>query len=382
MGHFQNTVNFLIFAFVLFYSQYSIKNVKSWGLGGIKCDWYKKLEGFSEIFKGQVEARLLLSTKHHIEPFEINRSILTNSSILREIGFDKEKNSIVIIHGWRSSTTKEWVSAMTRKLHVIKDVNIFLVDWTNTASSLNYVKVAENLPAVADIVYELFRDVQFETWNRINTKGILWNHLYFIGHSLGAHLSGHIAHLMKQSGDDFWKIERITGLDPAKPCFVDTNTEDHYKLDKSDAAFVDVIHSNIGYNSDAFSLGLNKPIGHIDFFIDGGTLQPKCEKLEYFEAIICSHKVSHDLYTQLLTTSTSNNCKLYGHQWDGSYNSAMKIFNDVKNDEACIDCPQMGINAINSIQRGKFLVLTSELKNECASYNDPLYVKEAIKSSK
>lgn len=46
------------------------------------------------------------------------------------------------------------------------------------------------------------------------------------------------------------------GLDPAKPMFEDTSTNDG-SLDKSDAEFVDVIHSCGGL------LGYAKPLGHV-----------------------------------------------------------------------------------------------------------------------
>lgn len=46
------------------------------------------------------------------------------------------------------------------------------------------------------------------------------------------------------------------GLDPAKPMFEDTSNNDG-SLDKSDAEFVDVIHSCGGL------LGYAKPLGHV-----------------------------------------------------------------------------------------------------------------------
>lgn len=84
-----------------------------------------------------------------------------------------------------------------------------------------------------------------------------WNHLYFIGHSLGAHLSAQVAHLLKT--DDFYKVERITGLDPARPCFAYCDLS--LKLDKDDAEFVDVIHTQTGNNLIPDSFGTMDPCG-------------------------------------------------------------------------------------------------------------------------
>jgi len=62
-------------------------------------------------------------------------------------------------------------------------------------------------------------------------------------------------------------------LDPAKPFLTLENTEN--RLDTTDADFVDVIHSDAG-NLVGDELGFPDPIGHIDFYPNGGTDQPGC----------------------------------------------------------------------------------------------------------
>ena len=64
------------------------------------------------------------------------------------------------------------------------------------------------------------------------------------------------------------KIKRITGLDPAGPLFGHNASE---RLDKNDAEFVDIIHTDK-------ILGLDLPIGHVDFYPNGGESQPSCSK--------------------------------------------------------------------------------------------------------
>lgn len=63
-------------------------------------------------------------------------------------------------------------------------------------------------------------------------------------------------------------VSFIAGLDPALPLFITASDED--KLDKSDAMFVDVIHSN------ALIQGKIEQCGHADFYMNGGVLQPGC----------------------------------------------------------------------------------------------------------
>ncbi|OXA44737.1 Lipase member H [Folsomia candida] len=74
-------------------------------------------------------------------------------------------------------------------------------------------------------------------------------------HSLGAHLSGRIGTEIQEIMGGR-KLPRITGLDPAGPLF-DFNPE--WNIDKSDAYFVDIYHSNAGLAGDTT---LN---GHVDF---------------------------------------------------------------------------------------------------------------------
>ena len=57
-------------------------------------------------------------------------------------------------------------------------------------------------------------------------------------------------------------------MDPAGPKF--TNEEKDFRLDESDASYVDVIHTNAGF------LGTNQRVGDIDFYPNGGSHQPGC----------------------------------------------------------------------------------------------------------
>ena len=60
----------------------------------------------------------------------------------------------------------------------------------------------------------------------------------------------------------------MTGLDPAGPFF--TKVRSAYRLDPSDARYVDVIHTNVGV------AGTILRGGNIDFYPNGGVIQPGC----------------------------------------------------------------------------------------------------------
>lgn len=83
--------------------------------------------------------------------------------------------------------------------------------------------------------------------------------IHLIGHSLGAHIvSSAGQHL-------YFKTEkllpRITGLDPANPCF--NEGEALSGLSRGDAQYVDIIHTNPG------ALGKRDSIGDADFYPNG-----------------------------------------------------------------------------------------------------------------
>ena len=71
-------------------------------------------------------------------------------------------------------------------------------------------------------------------------------------------------------------MARVSGLDPAGPFF--EKKDKAVRLDRDDAKFVDVIHSN-GEPSFGLGLGLSEPSGHVDFYVNGGQHQPGCPSL-------------------------------------------------------------------------------------------------------
>lgn len=72
----------------------------------------------------------------------------------------------------------------------------------------------------------------------------------------GAHIAGY-------AGARTQNLGRITGLDPAGPYFENTDTV--VRLDKTDAKFVDVIHTD-GASTLQLGLGLMQMSGHVDFY--------------------------------------------------------------------------------------------------------------------
>jgi len=65
-----------------------------------------------------------------------------------------------------------------------------------------------------------------------------------------------------------WNAFFETALDPAQPNFkADQNTE---RVDVNSGQFVMVLHTSTTF------LGLREPVGHVDFYFNGGQVQPSC----------------------------------------------------------------------------------------------------------
>ncbi|KAG5322562.1 PA1 Phospholipase, partial [Pseudoatta argentina] len=86
----------------------------------------------------------------------------------------------------------------------------------------------------------------------------------FMGHSLGAHVSGFAAKDLQKSG--YGKIPLLITTDPAYPLFMFSNCEG--RLCKKDAERVVVLHTS--------AAGIQKSIGHLDLWFNNGLSQPAC----------------------------------------------------------------------------------------------------------
>lgn len=156
-----------------------------------------------------------------------------------------------------------------------EDVNVVVVDWAKGAGATYGVAVS-NVEVVG-------RQLGLILMDAIH-MGVDPNDIHVVGFSLGAHVAGCAAEMLKKHG---LIVGRITGLDPASPFFRHhLFREKSRKLDASDARLVDVIHSD-GSVDFADGFGLLKPIGHIDFFPNGGRQQPGCNDVK--NSVVVSH---------------------------------------------------------------------------------------------
>lgn len=188
--------------------------------------------------------------------------------------FDNQRPTKILVHGWHGSLKR---TSMLKDLYLnVSDLNVFLINW-HEVDTLYYPGAAARVKSVAR------QQGTFITF-LVKDLGLRGEDLHIVGHSLGAHIAGLSA--LHVEAEDF-TIGRITGLDPAGPLF-GGGPED--RLDKTHAAFVDVIHTcdNV--------FGYHDPIGHADFYPNGGgAFQPGC-LLKDVTTGKCSHNRAYALF--------------------------------------------------------------------------------------
>lgn len=145
------------------------------------------------------------------------------------------------------------------------------------------------------------------TWSAFNTEevgrfvaqgieklavAVPLENIHLVGHSLGAHIVGSAGRHFTINTNE--TLPRITGLDPANPCF--NEGEALSGLYRGDAQFVDVIHSNPDV------LGKRHPVGDIDFYPEGLTpIKPGCIIFS------CSHSRAYEFFTESVYPGNENN---------------------------------------------------------------------------
>ncbi|OAD58578.1 Pancreatic triacylglycerol lipase [Eufriesea mexicana] len=202
--------------------------------------------------------------------------------------FDSVKPLKVIIHGYKGSGSDVGAILLVQAFLDLEDTNVLVLDWTRGAAT-TYSAAVANTELVG-------RQLGLVLLDAISL-GTLPENIHVIGFSLGAHVAGCASEILKKRNH---LLGRITGLDPASPFFRNhLFREKSRKLDATDAQLVDVIHTD-GSEDFADGFGLLKPLGHIDFFPNGGREQPGC--IDVKNSVVVSH-LKEDMLTREIACS-------------------------------------------------------------------------------
>ena len=179
---------------------------------------------------------------------------------MKDVEFDPNLETKIICHGWNSDGfvfTYPFVEAYFGQKE--QKINIIAIEYASLVSWDNYFVAATNVIRTGEFVAQnLAQKILVEKFAQDPNK------IHIIGHSLGAHMAGHMGRSFKNSYGK--SVKRITGkfylisslslihlknifltisaLDPAKPWFDFSDSSN--RLSKEDAQLVDVIHTNSG----------------------------------------------------------------------------------------------------------------------------------------
>uniref|UniRef100_A0A8D0GW52 Lipoprotein lipase n=1 Tax=Sphenodon punctatus TaxID=8508 RepID=A0A8D0GW52_SPHPU len=245
---------------------------------------------------GGIESKFALRTVK--EPDEDTCYLVPGQEdTVAKCNFNHTSKTFVVIHGWTVTGMYEsWIPKLVYALYKREpESNVIVVDWLRRAQ--------QHYPVSAAYAQQVGEDIAtFVDWMEEQFNYQLDN-LHLLGYSLGAHAAGIAGSLTKT------KINRITGLDPAGPNF--EYAEANTRLSPDDAGFVDVLHTYTRGSPDR-SIGIQKPVGHIDIYPNGGGFQPGCNLGETIrllaergfgdvdQLVKCSHERSIHLFIDSL----------------------------------------------------------------------------------
>ncbi|XP_073972127.1 lipase member H-like isoform X1 [Rhodnius prolixus] len=181
----------------------------------------------------------------------------------------------LILHGWRgqsnSSLSQELGKAL---LDSYKSWNLVSADYS-LAVNRDYLNAVNEVMPVAKKVAKWLTEL-------INDGHASPEKITLIGFSLGAQVAGIAAQALRSLN---FTVGKIVALDPALPSF--DAVMDEARLSPDDADHVIVVHTTGGI------LGVADPVGHIDFYPNGGIdPQPMCTASSY-QSMKCSHSASY-----------------------------------------------------------------------------------------
>lgn len=247
-------------------------------------DWFYNKISFPPQSLEQVNTSFMLFTRRNMQQAD---HLYWNGANLLNTNFRPGDPVKFVVHGFTDSHRPGgWMEEMKDALLSRYDVNVVLVDWSQ-GNGFPYSQAVTNTLTVAQAMITLIQAMQ-----SISTVPLEQYHI--IGHSLGAHCAGFVG---KQLAG---RLGQITGLDPAGPEFSNKPVEG--KLWRTDARFVDVIHTNAVPLIGLTGIGINQALGHVDFWPNGGDYQPGCKQrvLEMLVDSHCDHQRAIWYYIQSL----------------------------------------------------------------------------------
>ncbi|XP_011306825.1 pancreatic triacylglycerol lipase [Fopius arisanus] len=305
-----------------------------------------------------VDPHYLLYNRRSPSPHEL---LIDDFDSIRTSPLNNTLKTYFIIHGYLDNGDKSWILRAKLELLLREDCNVIVVNWIGGAGP-PYPQAVANTRLVGAMTARLASQL-------IEVGGVPPRRIHAIGHSLGAHTCGYLGyHLRSRYG---YRLGRITGLDPAEPHF--SHTSPMVRLDPTDADFVTAIHTD----SSPFmtgGLGIGQPVGHIDFYPNGGKNQPGCnhgvlnsitiEKGSFVKGIkrflSCNHIRSYDYFIESINTACpflAVPCSSWRNFQDGNCFDCVNQY-----------CPRFGFDAQPGNYHASVYLMTASEKPFCRGH--------------
>ncbi|EDW27752.1 GL19877 [Drosophila persimilis] len=202
-------------------------------------------------------------------------------------GFHQDRPTVIYITGWLTNIKRSNSGPVAKAYNCRNDTNFVVLDADNFIDTL-YTLAALNTEVIGAYLAEALLKLD---------RSYVSRKVHLVGHSLGAQIAG-------SAGRNFKKLSggatlaRVTGLDPANPCFYKGNDPEGVR--SGDAEFVDIIHTNPGV------LGTPKVVGDADFFVHGDSpFQTGCGILTV-KKVPCSHERAVEYWTETVYRTNGN----------------------------------------------------------------------------
>ncbi|XP_047529337.1 phospholipase A1-like [Vanessa atalanta] len=177
---------------------------------------------------------------------------------------DVSRRVILFVPGYKSHVYKSASEIIRNAFKDVPNIYLMIIDHSAyTSANGGKLKSYERSVHYSYYLGEAIGDLLV----KLRIHGFSSNNIHGIGHSLGSQILGYAgSSYLNRTAEKVW---RITGIDPAGPCF--SNTFIQEQLRSGVAEYVEVYHCNAG------GLGTTSVLADIDFFMNDGKIQPKCD---------------------------------------------------------------------------------------------------------
>lgn len=188
--------------------------------------------------------------------------------------WDRLKSNHFVVHGYAGGDNSIPIGLVRDAYLRNGQFNLFLVDYGPVGRPPCYVAMVNNVNYVSYCIASYI--------NQLQRKGMSTDSITLIGHSIGAHICGHLTkrlhfRVRKIIGKFVIKFNWFPivlnynrnldlGLDPALPLITDK-----IRLNRANAERVHTLQTNAGF------FGELGAIGHVDICVNSGIKQPFCE---------------------------------------------------------------------------------------------------------